>query len=244
MAMAIFFSVVAMAQLEDSDGDGLSDAFDNCPFVRNPDQSNIDGDGLGDVCDPDPNNPPNSEDVDGDGIVDVFDACPTTHGRTEYQGCSFGDEVTFILHTIDQAKSGACAGAGSCQSRIHEGIIRIFDRNSQEFQTAYGTKNPPGALYATIFESTLGRIAVCATDTLGHCIAGEMATGDYVVIGKFQDGTVVVYAGKPKSKEDFTDTDSDGIGDLATKDLQVIKTIKKNGAVEYQGGSKTLVVTQ
>src|SRR3989344_2833411 len=58
MAMAIFFSVVAMAQLEDSDGDGLSDAFDNCPFVPNPDQSNIDGDGLGDVCDPDPNNPP------------------------------------------------------------------------------------------------------------------------------------------------------------------------------------------
>jgi hypothetical protein len=42
----------------DKDGDGLSDAADNCPSHANADQSDIDGDGKGDVCD---------SDMDGDG---------------------------------------------------------------------------------------------------------------------------------------------------------------------------------
>ncbi len=36
----------------DGDGDGVIDCDDNCPVTPNPDQSDIDGDGLGDVCDP------------------------------------------------------------------------------------------------------------------------------------------------------------------------------------------------
>jgi hypothetical protein len=45
----------------DADGDGLADVEDNCPTVANPDQSNFDGCGLGDVCD----------DMDIDGFLDA-----------------------------------------------------------------------------------------------------------------------------------------------------------------------------
>jgi uncharacterized membrane protein YgcG len=51
----------------DSDGDGVSDLPDNCPFVWNPEQEDAEADALGDACDPDDDN---------DGIPDVLDPTP------------------------------------------------------------------------------------------------------------------------------------------------------------------------
>lgn len=36
--------------ITDSDDDGVPDESDNCPFYPNPDQTDSDGDGQGDVC--------------------------------------------------------------------------------------------------------------------------------------------------------------------------------------------------
>ena len=52
----------------DTDDDGHADVFDNCPLVINADQSDIDRDGAGDVCD----------DSDHDGLLDDVDNCPDT----------------------------------------------------------------------------------------------------------------------------------------------------------------------
>jgi hypothetical protein len=66
----------------DSDGDGVPDDQDNCPFVANPGQENEDGDAYGDACDP---CPPFADgalivDSDGDGVPDACDPNPTTPG--------------------------------------------------------------------------------------------------------------------------------------------------------------------
>ena len=45
----------------------MQDNLDNCPNDANADQLDTDGDGMGDICDPDDDN---------DGIPDFRDNCP------------------------------------------------------------------------------------------------------------------------------------------------------------------------
>ncbi|MEM9546057.1 MAG: SdrD B-like domain-containing protein [Bacteroidota bacterium] len=58
-----------VGEFEDSDGDTVCDAQDNCPGFANQDQADNDEDGFGDVCD---------EDDDNDTIPDTEDNCPFT----------------------------------------------------------------------------------------------------------------------------------------------------------------------
>lgn len=53
--------------LADGDGDGVHDGVDNCVAIENPAQLDLDGDGLGNACDPD---------ADGDGIPNGSDCAP------------------------------------------------------------------------------------------------------------------------------------------------------------------------
>ena len=65
---------VRNGQSADIDSDGVPDDTDNCPAEYNPDQSNSDGDVIGDACDRCPLDPDN--DVDGDGVCGEVDNCP------------------------------------------------------------------------------------------------------------------------------------------------------------------------
>ena len=47
----------------DNDADNIGDNSDNCINDANADQANLDGDALGDACDPD---------MDGDGVANVY----------------------------------------------------------------------------------------------------------------------------------------------------------------------------
>ena len=73
----------------DLDGDGIEDQLDNCPAVFNPDQTDDNSNGVGDVC----------EDLDGDGIFLAEDNCPLRHNpeQTDSDGDGVGDDCDNCL---------------------------------------------------------------------------------------------------------------------------------------------------
>ena len=86
----------------DTDNDGVANLTDNCIFIYNPDQSNLDGDLQGDVCD---------GDIDGDGITNTvpldvenpanLDKCPYLNviGFDDDDGDGCIDQVTYANNT-------------------------------------------------------------------------------------------------------------------------------------------------
>jgi uncharacterized repeat protein (TIGR01451 family) len=62
------WGVRLLARETDSDVDSVPDGIDNCPSVPNPDQVDLDGDGIENAVDAFPLDPTEWEDTDGDGI--------------------------------------------------------------------------------------------------------------------------------------------------------------------------------
>lgn len=65
-----------IANVKDSDGDGIADINDNCATQANPDQIDSDSDGFGNQCDAFPDASDEWLDSDGDGIGNNFDITP------------------------------------------------------------------------------------------------------------------------------------------------------------------------
>jgi PKD repeat protein len=67
----------------DMDGDGDLNAADNCPLVSNPNQEDVDGNGIGNAC----------QDTDADAVLDINDNCPlvSNQNQANIDGDSMGD---------------------------------------------------------------------------------------------------------------------------------------------------------
>lgn len=91
----------------DTDGDGLADCIDNCPETPNPDQLDVDANGIGDacevpeveeICDGIDNNgdgfiDEGFGDIDADGVADCVDNCIYTYNpdQADFDGDGLGD---------------------------------------------------------------------------------------------------------------------------------------------------------
>jgi hypothetical protein len=115
----------------DGDSDGVPTAGDNCPFVANMDQADLDRDGAGDACDPDD---------DGDGSADTVDNCPVlanpnqwdedrdgtgdacevqedqTIAFAELAGKTFGDADFTVAATASSHLTVTFTASGNCTS--------------------------------------------------------------------------------------------------------------------------------
>jgi large repetitive protein len=113
---------------KDSDGDGLQDGDDNCPFVFNPlrpmdsnKQNDADGDGDGDECDPCPFDADTDacssvdpEDVDGDGVQIPFDNCPAVANSDQADADTDG-----AGDACDPCPEFANPGGSACPGNIY-----------------------------------------------------------------------------------------------------------------------------
>jgi hypothetical protein len=129
---------------DDPDGDGVVDTTDNCPDDANSDQSDLDGDGLGLVCDDcvdfdgdgfgDPGFPdntceedncsqvfnPEQTDADDDGAGDACDNCPMTSNpdQSDLDGDGVGDSCDNCPEAPnpDQADTDGDGSADACDN--------------------------------------------------------------------------------------------------------------------------------
>jgi hypothetical protein len=166
----------------DGDSDGTLDCRDNCPALSNPDQLDIDHDGLGDVCDlctdsdgdgygnpghtppdtcPDDNCPsdpnPNQLDTDWDGLGDACDAQPTAAGLA----------FTTQIAPIAACGSTSLASDGSDVWFLCKNSLRLF-RSPSGLSSTWTERAAPSTLGSTISGSWNGMgdaaMAYCPAD--------------------------------------------------------------------------------
>jgi len=199
----------------DSDNDGVVDSTDNCPAVFNPDQIDTDGDDAGDVCDVCPN--------------DATDTCDTTESESSTINESGGTVITSSGNALVNISSGALTSntsisvSGSNSTPTTNISSFVLQTNNSNISLIYSF-GPEGTnfsvpvtiilkyddaginestidiyLFNTTTELWVAQNATCDT-VLNECSLSVTHFSDFILGGKL--------AG-------FSDSDGDGVGDIA-----------------------------
>ncbi len=107
----------------DTDNDGVLNDIDNCPNDYNPGQEDIDGDSVGDVCDPRPDE--TDYDSDMDSVLDYIDNCPDDANSNQADSDSDGvGDVCDICpddSSNDIDSDGICGNVDNCPAVANPG---------------------------------------------------------------------------------------------------------------------------
>jgi hypothetical protein len=149
--------------LADGDEDGIYDLVDNCPDVYNPDQTDSDGDGVGDACDAFPNNAAASLDANHDGYPESWNE-PVA--QTLY-GCAANAPTCngLTLEPVNSCTPGNYWNGTACVN-ADPGYFVPGEQSASETSCSVGT-----------FQPLSGQTA-CTTDTSVQNCAIYSATSD------------------------------------------------------------------
>ena len=114
----------------DDDLDGVLDSTDNCPGVANSDQTDTDGDLIGNACDATPNG-----DQDGDGVDNLSDNCVRSPNadQADADGDLLGDVCDMTPLPLDLSitggrgvEDGVISGTGFTRGSLLVSLVRVY----------------------------------------------------------------------------------------------------------------------
>jgi uncharacterized repeat protein (TIGR01451 family) len=146
----------------DTDGDGIPDDLDNCPAFSNPAQTDVNGNGVGDACNPPP--PPlpgesaNLELVQGTILVKL-------PGTNEF--VQLGPGVQIPVGSIVNATAGkveittAQTGGGSQSATFYGGTFKILQQGVVPARGLAASGSAAAGRLITVIRLTGGNFSVC-----------------------------------------------------------------------------------
>ena len=202
----------------DDDGDGYSDAYDNCPLVANPTQSDFDRDGQGDACE---------SDSDGDGYDDSADNCifVANADQSNVDGDAYGDACDSDddgdgdpdAYDCDDTDAGVYSGAPeSCDaidSNCNGSLVDTFTNTDGDAYPDCIDADDDGDGYSDAYDNCPLVLNPSQLNTDGTSDGGDDCDSD-----DDNDGTADAYDAFPKDPTEDNDLDGDGIGDNADAD--------------------------
>ncbi len=190
---------VSMAEDDvDTDNDGVLDVNDNCPNTYNPNQSDADGDGVGDVCD----------DSDADGVLDLEDAFPldpTESLDTDHDGIGNNADLD------DDGDGFSDADEISCGTNPLNFGYRPLDMDGDGIADCIDADRDGDGVDNDL--DVFPDNPYMAYDSDGDGIGDEIDADDD------NDGVIDSEDAFPLDPAEHSDVDNDGIGDNADTDI-------------------------